>query len=78
MTDLNTSKTIDFQYRTQFYDIDGQVPIDASAQVDTHTSLSPRSHSGRCDDTKCDEQHSVGLNLGWLEQPRCTIPRQGE
>lgn len=44
---LNTSKCTDSRFCTQFYNIDGQGPIDASAKVNTHTIPSPRLQSGR-------------------------------
>lgn len=72
VTGLNASKSTQYRYCTQFYNIKGQGPKAASAQMDIHAIWSLIPHPGRKDDPQYDEQHSVDPNVERLKQPRCT------
>lgn len=75
-TGLNTHKHTNFWYCTQFYNINEKGLIDASAEVDIHTTRNPRPQPGSSGDAQPDDKHPVDPSAGGPEQPRCKHSRE--
>lgn len=73
-----TPKINSFRYCVLFYDVDGQGPMKASAEVDIHASWSMKLQLEACDVTQPDYQDHVDPNKRYLEQQRCKKSHQRE